>query len=196
VASRGRVGSYIFDGEEVQIAEKYFVEFFDVIASIPDVDEFNILAHSMGNRLLMRSIERIAMRHSTNRIKTRVGQIVLAAADVSAELFRQHAHWYHALAGKRVTSYSCSQDLPLQSSRLIHGHHRVGLEPPVFLCSGADSVSAADLDLHALGHSYYADAEPLLYDIADLLHNDTHPDHRVRLEPATGESGNYWIFRK
>ncbi len=88
------------------------------------------------------------------------------------------------------------QDVALRSSKQLHGHHRVGLEPPVFTFEGLDSVSAAEIDLHALGHGYYADTEVVLYDIAQLLHGDTPPSERIRLEPGPTGRELYWIFKK
>jgi esterase/lipase superfamily enzyme len=189
--SRSNLARYMADGEEVQLAEGHFVRFLRTLGSIPEIEEIHVLAHSMGNRLLLRAVQQLALT-GTAELDNRVGQIILAAADVSQELFAVHAEKYLRLARRRVTSYSCTRDLPLAVSRMLHDHHRVGLEPPVFTYPKLDSVSAADLDLHALGHSYYADVEAVLYDLFELIHHDTAPARRLRIEPA----GEYWKFRR
>jgi esterase/lipase superfamily enzyme len=147
----------------------------------------------MGNRLLFSTVDRLIEAHQAGTLRARIGQVILAAADVAAPLFSPRAPSYRRLATRRITSYSCKQDLALRISRQLHGHSRVGLEPPVFVCPGIDSVSAAELDLHALGHSYYAETQTVVYDIADLIHNDTPPETRMRLEPSS--SRLYWILR-
>jgi esterase/lipase superfamily enzyme len=184
------------DEESVQIAEQHFIEFLNALASVDQLEEIHVLAHSMGNRLLLRTVERLATATSLGKLRVPIGQIILAAADVPTGLFRQHAQSYFRLATGRVTSYSCEKDVALRSSKQLHGHHRVGLEPPVFTYEGLDSVSAAEIDLHALGHGYYADTEVVLYDIAQLLHGDTPPSERIRLEPGPTERELYWIFKK
>jgi len=191
--SRGKLFGYMHDEEAIQVAESHFVDFLKTIGRIPEVEEINILAHSMGNRLLFSTVDRLIEASQTGTLRARIGQVILAAADVAVPLFLPRAPSYQRLATRRVTSYSCEQDIALRISRELHGHHRVGLQPPVFVCTGIDSVSAAELDLHALGHSYYAETETVVYDIADVLHNDTPPGARMRLEPSMDNL--YWILR-
>jgi esterase/lipase superfamily enzyme len=190
--SAGKLRRYLSDGDEVQVAKRYFVEFLRELSSIHAIDEIHILAHSMGNRLLLGAIEHLTLKGFAEG--ARVGQIVLAAADVSHRLFAEHAADYSRLAGRRVTSYSCTKDFPLRISRMLHDHHRVGLEPPIFTAPQLDSISAADLDLHGLGHGYYADVEALLYDLHELIQHDKPPKDRLRIEPDI--AGKHWVFRK
>jgi hypothetical protein len=77
---------------------------------------------------------------------------------------------------------------------MLHDHHRVGLEPPIFTAPQLDSISAADLDLHGLGHGYYADVEALLYDLHELIQHDKPPKDLLRIEPDI--AGKHWVFRK
>jgi esterase/lipase superfamily enzyme len=191
--SRGRIFPYMHDEEAVQVAEPHFIDFIDALAQAPGLEEINILAHSMGNRLLMRTIQELA-RAKTGLRRVTIGQVILAAADVPAEVFLARAEFYRDAAGKRVTSYSCDRDLPLRMSRLLHRRNRVGLEPPIFICPGVDTISAAKLNLHGLGHGYYAETEALLYDMNELIHDNTHPNRRTRIEPGKPEFGQYWVF--
>jgi esterase/lipase superfamily enzyme len=112
-----------------------------------------------------------------------IGHIVLAAADVTAALFKQRAALYAALAGHRVTNYTYQADKALLASRKLHDQARVGLEPPVFVHDGIDTVSVSELDLDFLGHGYIASAGPLLYDLTQLIRDNTPPNGRSRLEP-------------
>jgi esterase/lipase superfamily enzyme len=194
--SRGRFLRYLEDEESVQLAEPLFFEFLNTLASIEPLQEIHILAHSMGNRLLLRTVERLAVASSSGALRAPIGQIILAAADVATPLFHQHAPFYLGLGTRRVTSYSCDKDVALRASQGLHGHQRVGLEPPVFVYDGVDSISATEIDLHALGHGYYADTEVVLYDIAQLLHSNTPPSKRIRLEPVVQAHGQYWVFKK
>jgi esterase/lipase superfamily enzyme len=193
--SRGRVLPYTFDEESVQIAEHSFLRFLRTLADVEGIEEINLLAHSMGNRLLLRSIPEIARTLNTNK-PIPIGQIILAAADVPVEQFRGYVQHYRAVARKRLTSYSCDKDVPLRASRKLHGQQRLGLEPPLSVFPGVDAVSAAELDIHGLGHGYYAETEALLYDLSQLLQGNVAPGWRTRLEPGPPESGEHWIFKK
>jgi len=127
-------------------------------------------------------------------LKVPIGQIILAAADVTAEKLRQTAAAYTSLAARRVTNYSYQADKALMLSRKLHDQPRAGFEPPVFIHTGVDSVSVSRLDLDLLGHGYIAAAAPLLYDLSQLVHENKPPRNRTRLEPAPPEPSTYWLL--
>jgi esterase/lipase superfamily enzyme len=195
--SRGRVVRYFQDEETVQLSERKFLEFIRHLSAVPEIDEISILAHSMGNRLLLGTVARLLHERTVGSIKAPIGQIILTAADIPSVGFHQEATSYLELAKKRVTTYSCTQDIPLRVSRFIHGgRDRIGLQPPVFVYPQVDSISAGDLDLYGLGHNYYAENAPVIYDLAQLLHHDTAPDSRLRLERGPAEHGLHWIIKR
>lgn len=194
--SRGKLRWYFQDEEAVQLAERKFIEFMHRLAAVPEVEEINILAHSMGNRLLLGTIDRLLQAKDAGLLGAPIGQIILAAADVPAPGFRQEASAYLELAQKRVTSYSCTRDWALRASKFIHGgRDRIGLEPPIFVHPNVDSVSAGELDLHGFGHSYYAENAPVIYDLGEILHHNTPPHRRMRLERGPADAGLYWIIK-
>jgi hypothetical protein len=49
----------------------------------------------------------------------------------------------------------------------IRVHGLVGLEPPIFVHDGIDTISASQLNVDLRGRGYFASAEPLLYGIAE-----------------------------
>jgi esterase/lipase superfamily enzyme len=190
--SQGRILPYTWDEESVQVAEEHFVKFLMLLASVTGLTEINILAHSMGNRLLLRTARELLRVCEDARSFLKIGQIILAAADVATAVFEKHTQAYRTLALKQLTTYSCRKDLALRLSHRVHGQRRVGLEPPVFVSEGFESISAAQLDIHGLGHGYYAEAEPLLYDMGELLHDNKPPAQRLRLRRSN--AGEYWEF--
>jgi esterase/lipase superfamily enzyme len=190
--SRGNLVPYAADEESVQLAETHFIEFLELLASVHELEEINILAHSMGNRLLLRTVEPLLRLKGT--VKLPIGHIILAAADVAAEKLTQTAAAYRGLATRSVTNYSYKADVALMTSRELHDRPRAGLEPPIFLHQGFDSISASELDLDLLGHGYIATAEPLLYDLSQLINDNKPPNKRTRLNPAPAEPGAYWLL--
>jgi esterase/lipase superfamily enzyme len=192
--SKGTTALYTHDGSSIELAERHFLEFLSTLARVQGLEEINIMAHSMGNRLLCRTIEKIVKSQSDGTMPVAIGHIVLAAADMTAAFFEQYAHLYAQLARKRVTNYTHRGDRALTLSVAVNGTERVGLEPPVFVHPALDTVSVSALDLDLLGHGYVASAAPLLYDVADLLHNDRAPHERVRCQRH--ESGAYWTLTR
>ena len=128
--SRGTLMGYMHDEEAIQVAESHFVNFLKTIGRIPEVEEINILAHSMGNRLLFRTVNRLIEASQAGMLPApEIGQVILAAPDVAVPLSLPLAPSYQRLATRRVTSYSCERNVALRASRELHGHHRVGLSP-------------------------------------------------------------------
>jgi esterase/lipase superfamily enzyme len=71
-------------------------------------DAVHIIAHSMGNRGVLRAVNRIA-KVAELRSGTPFGQFILAAADVDADTFRQLSVAYSDVA-RRTTLYVSKHD--------------------------------------------------------------------------------------
>lgn len=190
--SQGKLLAYPVDAASIEASEKYMTEFLLKLAEKTHIEKIHIIAHSMGNRGLLRAVQRIIsqVQTITNIV---FGQIILAAPDVDIDLFKELAKGYGQLA-ERTTLYISSKDKALATSGLIHQHDRAGFFPPVTVVEGIDTVKVSKIDLTLLGHGYFADARLVLEDIRDLLINNTSPEQRRgRLEPS--EEGGYWVMR-
>ncbi|MCH2050479.1 MAG: alpha/beta hydrolase [Trichodesmium sp. ALOHA_ZT_67] len=191
--SQGKLSAYPVDEASIEASEKYMTEFLLNLAEKTDIEKIHIIAHSMGNRGLLRAVQRIISQVQTIT-NIAFGQIILAAPDVDIDLFKELAKGYRQLA-ERTTLYISSKDKALATSALIHQHGRAGFFPPVTVVEGIDTVKVSKIDLTLLGHGYFADARLVLEDIRDLLINNTSPgQRRGRLEPS--EEGGYWIMRQ
>ena len=190
--SQGKLLAYPVDAASIEASEKYMTEFLLNLAKKTHIEKIHIIAHSMGNRGLLRAVQRIISQVQTIT-NIAFGQIVLAAPDVDIDLFKELAKGYRQLA-ERTTLYISSKDKALATSGFIHQHDRAGFFPPVTVVEGIDTVKVSKIDLTLLGHGYFADARLVLEDIRDLLINNTSPEQRRgRLEPS--EEGGYWVMR-
>jgi esterase/lipase superfamily enzyme len=72
----------------------------------------------MGNRGVLRAVNRIAAK-AQRRTGKPFGQIILAAADVDADLFRQPSAAYAEVAS-RTTLYVSKRDRAVEASRWLH----------------------------------------------------------------------------
>jgi esterase/lipase superfamily enzyme len=192
-ASRGDVEGYAADEDTIQLSVSHFAEFLEtLIVNFPD-RRINIMAHSMGNRALLRVLENASKYPAL--AKARFGQIFLAAPDIDSRYFRRVANVYESISD-RTTLYVCSKDWALTVSGKLHANIRAGYTPPITVVSGIDTVEVSNLNLDVLGHGYYAEAAGVLYDMAILLLNNLDPIGRPRIAQAVDDDGTaYWTLR-
>ncbi len=193
--SQGKLGGYVADEATIAASEQHIAEFLTRFAEHPDVQRMHVLAHSMGNRGILRSLKDI-LSTVQRQFKKPFGQVFLAAADVDVGVFENLAADYKRVA-ERTTLYVSSRDKALASSGFLHNYARAGLYPPVTVLPHIDTVACTEVDLTYLGHGYYADAREVLQDIHTLIHRDSPPAKRFGLREATTENREkYWLIGK
>ncbi|MBB3937343.1 alpha/beta hydrolase [Aureimonas phyllosphaerae] len=188
--SRGRVHAYSADEASIEASEKQITEFLEAFASRSGARRVHFIAHSMGNRGLIRAMDRIATNAARLSGKS-FGQIILAAPDVDRRTFAMLSRAYPSLAA-RTTLYVSSKDLAVRSSRFVHAAARVGFEPPLTIEPGIDTVSVSKVDLSYLGHGYVAGCRPVLMDIHQLIVSELEPGRRAGLRRLKATDGEYW----
>ena len=111
--------------------------------------------------------------------------------DVGRDEFLKVAEVYSQFA-KHTTLYTSNGDLPLYLSAVIHDGPRAGYFKPYTIAPGVDTIAVPDFDIDMLGHSYFAQAEALLYDIRSLLLHNEPPRNRLRISPANEDGMEFW----
>lgn len=193
--SRGNVAAYPADEATIEASEGAITDFLVDFTANCGAEKAHIIAHSMGNRGLLRALQRIAANAET-RGKVKFGQIFLAAPDVDRDLFLNLAQLYHDHA-ERTTLYASDADLPVHLSAKLHDAPRAGYYTPYTVALGlVDTVAVPDFDLDLLGHAYFAQAEALLYHIRDLMLNGKATVTRNRLVPATHDGVSFWKLKR
>lgn len=188
--SKGTLLGYVADGNAIEGSEAAIADFLVDFTRRSGAEAVHVIAHSMGNRGLLRAANRIVAA-AVRRGGGRFGQIILAAPDVDADNFRDLAAAYRKLA-KRTTLYVSSKDLAVQLARWISDYARVGFHPPVTVVDGIDTVSVTNLDLTLLGHGYVAEAREVLHDMAALITDNKAPPRFGQKEKRTPEGRRYW----
>ncbi len=192
-ASRGRVASYLADEAAIELDEDPIADFLCDFALRSGASRVHLIAHSMGNRAVLRAVHRIA-DEARRRVDVRFGQIMLAAADVDARQFLQRCAAYPRLA-QRTTLYVSSRDAAVEASRWLHDYPRAGLMPPVTIAPGIDTVNAVNADLTLLGHGYVAEARDVICDMHALIRHGAAPERRFGLRAVATERGErYWLI--
>jgi esterase/lipase superfamily enzyme len=192
--SRGSVAAYPADAATIEASERAITDFLVDFTTNCGAEKVHVIAHSMGNRGLLRALQRIAANAET-RGKVKFGQIFLAAPDVDRDLFLDLARLYPEHS-ERTTLYASRHDLPVHLSTKLHDAPRAGYFTPYTVTPGVDTVAVPDFDMDLLGHSYFAQAEALLHDIYDLMRHGEAPARRQRIMPAVHEGVSFWKLKQ
>lgn len=189
--SKGTLFSYPHDESIIGDSEEAITDFLVKFATKSGADQVHIIAHSMGNRGLVRAMQRIHAG-AAQRTNVKFGQIILAAPDISVGLFEDLARIYPKFA-QRTTLYASPADLAVRMSQKLHKNYRVGFPPPVTIVPGIDTILVPRFKLLGLGHAYFAQAKPLLHDIHSLMRNNDPPDVRIFTESRQTDAGEmFW----
>ena len=195
--SGGKVASYTYDRGSTEQAEPHLTEFLNLVIKESGAKSISLIAHSMGNELLLRVLEQ--MRPSTPE-GVKISQVILAAPDVDRDKFGIIAREITSFA-KGVTLYAASNDRALSySARFWGGVPRAGDVPASgpLIIPGIDTidVTAVSTDSLGLNHSGYAENKTLLNDIALLIQTgERPPDKRIPiLKRVDTASGPFWRY--
>ncbi len=175
--SRASVRHYFSDRNEIRFSHTLIKEFLAGILNNVDVDRFHIVAHSMGADALCQAILELDPEGVV------FDQIILAAPDIDADVFKQQILPRLQQCGNRTTLYCSKNDWALHASKHFNDSLRAGdssLGPLV--ATGLDTVDASDMDTELLGHSYYGNCLRLLDDLRLLIEQNKPPAER-KLEP-------------
>jgi esterase/lipase superfamily enzyme len=131
----------------------------------------HLIAHSMGTRVLTSALKELAASPDAEPI--RYNQIVLAAPDIDADVFKRQIAPRIIGAAERISIYSSSKDLALVASKKVHRYTRLG-EGGEFLTTfpewpQIEVLDASNVDESLLGHSYYGDSPTILRDVRGVL---------------------------
>jgi esterase/lipase superfamily enzyme len=191
--SRGSVVAYPADEASIEASERPITDFLVDFATKCGAEKVHVIAHSMGNRGLLRALQRIAA-NAEMQGKVKFGQVFLAAPDVDRDLFLDLARLYPEHS-ERTTLYASRRDLPVHLSSRLHDAPRAGYFTPYTVAHGLDTIEVPDFDIDLLGHSYFAQAAALLHDMFDLMRLDSAPHKRQRISPAVHEGVSFWRLR-
>jgi esterase/lipase superfamily enzyme len=169
-------------------------ELNDLAAFLADVAQktgatrVNLVAHSMGNRFLVRALSRLADRPPAAR--PRFNEIVLASPDVGIDEFTRLWPKIRPM-GQRYTLYASRRDRALQLSGQIHQMLRLGDASRTTPIDRLETVDTTAASGGLLGHTDFAGTA--LDDFRAVIWASLSPDKRCVLE--TQRSGpRFWVF--
>jgi esterase/lipase superfamily enzyme len=188
--SQGTLAGYLADGTAIDASEGDIEDFLIGFIEKSGASTVHIIAHSMGNRGLLRAVNAIVNKVRL-RAPARFGQVILAAADVDANVFRSQCSAYREFC-RRTTLYVSARDLAVGFSGRINRYARVGRMPPIFVAEHIDTIHVSRLETDFIGHGYVAAARPVINDIFLLLRHGLSPSERQLHKKVTAEGFVYW----
>ena len=188
--SKDNLLAYRDDRREADRSWRHLQYFVERVARESGALRIHLIAHSMGNQLLVNALDGLGRQPE---IKPLFDNVVMAAPDVDAKTFTEHNWAGIRDAAKRFTLYASSDDWALKVSRELNDFVRLGeAGRTLVVIPGLDTVDASGIDTNELGHSYYH-CKKLMDDLQLLMAKGWAPLERKLRDRRKGELG-YWAF--
>ncbi len=192
--STGELSGYPNDEDNILWAQENVKQFLKDFVELTDAKNIYLVAHSMGSRALTGAVA--SLISEAPKFKKRFKEIILAAPDISARIFKDHIAPKMLEASNNVTLYVSADDKALLASRNFHSNPRAGeAGENIIIFKGIDTIDATGVDASLLAHSYLAEAKSIIWDILAVLRGDP-PHGRKTLKPVETKRGTYWAFTK
>jgi esterase/lipase superfamily enzyme len=182
--SEGSAFSYAYDEDSSAWSEPHLAELVMAMAAVAPDLQFDFVAHSMGNRILLQMLREFALAHAA----LRVGAVVFAAPDVSQDVFREWMRQASAMGALR-TLYASEYDRAILISESWHKAPRAG--------SGGGAILVArdmeSIDAQLGGHSYVFDEPKALWDFRQVVNGAVAaPKRGLAAREKAGAA--YWVI--
>lgn len=195
-ASAADTKRYTVDESTIDWSRDHFEAFLRLALSEVGAAKVHIIAHSMGNRAVINTLEG-ATSWQLPAGAAKLGQIIFAAPDIDRDRFVQLAAKFKGCAS-RVTLYASSRDVALLASKFVHGYPRAGeAGDAITIVDGVDTIDASLVDTSLIGlhHSYFGEKRSILNDMFSLIAQQLAPDQRFDLQAAGDALRRYWSYR-
>jgi esterase/lipase superfamily enzyme len=187
--SRGSVLGYLTDAEVVgqkQLSAD-LTNFLRDVAQKTGARRVHLVAHSMGNRLVVRALQQLAAEPNPPHFS----EVVFAAPDVGQKDFI--AAWPKMRRlGDRFTLYASKRDKALLLSQQVNGEVRAGDANALVVQPGLQSIDTSLASGGLLGHNDFAGSA--LEDFRAVLWLSLAPEKRCVLQASGARSARYWTF--
>ena len=187
-ASKGDLLAYREDEQAVERSAPRLEAFLRDLHAESAGMHVDVLAHSIGNRLLLNALVRMAQQSSGPMFRN----LILSAPDVSTARFVDQIAGATKLA-HRTTLYVSSEDRALFASQRLHKDFRAGRD--LILVAGVDTVDVSPVDTSRTKHSYYIENRWVLDDLNQILRDDAPPARRFGLIEMHAGDATFWQFR-
>ncbi|WP_375308868.1 alpha/beta hydrolase [Bradyrhizobium sp. A11] len=195
--SAGDWKKYDYDRESAEYSIGDLLQILRLLNGEIGQKRLYIVAHSLGNHVLVGALQQAAL----SKVTLNISELVLAAPDVDKHVFIKKANDIRTIA-KNMTMYVSSADKALLVSDKKSWGIRVGYvgDTGPNLVEGIETidVTAVGDDMFSLDHSTFSNSRAVLDDLGRIISSSEHlrPEVRtptLKLMPNK-EQLKYWLY--
>ncbi|WP_198043800.1 alpha/beta hydrolase [Janthinobacterium sp. 1_2014MBL_MicDiv] len=191
--SKGTLAGYEYDQNSVEWTQAHLQAFLADFAEHSSATDIYIIAHSMGNRPMTLALASLLERRPD--LLPLFKQVVLAAPDINADVFRDQIAPRFASLRLPATLYASANDKAIRASYNFADWDRIGdIRGPVVGIPGMELVDASAVIMNFMGHDYFASNRVLLTDIATMIKTGQRARNRGGLKGIPSGAPQYWAF--
>jgi esterase/lipase superfamily enzyme len=192
--SQGTTRAYTVDEANIEWTVTHLEGFLRDLVERSDAERLYLIGHSMGSRALTRAVATLVAEQP--HVRARLSEVILAAPDIDADVFRDQIAPALTAGGHPVTLYASATDVALMASKAVHGSPRAGdAGHGLILLDAIETIDASAVDTSLAKHSYFAKSKSVLADIFSLVRNGSRPAERFGLRRIDTAAGHYWEFK-
>ena len=172
--SKGTRAEYAADVASAEWTGPSLAQFLTRLADSSGAQRIAVVAHSMGNRALASVLRSFAARS-----QPAFNELVLAAPDIDADVFREQIVPILGKSARHSTLYVSKEDEALGLSSWLHEQLRAGAGGvQMFGLTELDVVDASNVPAEGMAHSYYAENKEVIDDIFMVVRRSLPPEQR------------------
>jgi esterase/lipase superfamily enzyme len=198
--SMGKAPLYVADREASTYSRDYLERVLLQIAALHEVREISILAHSMGNWLAVETLRQAKM-NGHGHFNGKLGEVILAAADLDENVFRTQLDVIGRLRRPMTVLVSSNDEILGLSELLAGGVERVGEESATDMrvVAAAERYNLRVVDITAVHdgdgnvHSKFARSGAIMAAIGRGLESEKNIKAQAGTATALTEVGNSLI---
>ena len=195
------------DKSRVSEAARQLAAFLDAMKEHLDPRSMNIIAHSLGCKVVCEAFDILIKEPAWNDKETEVANIVLAAPDVARADFDKTFVTDMAKVANMVTVYVARNDGVLALSSMLNGRDRAGefnedefklkdlIVPDASQAPHIQVVDATFVNNYLTVHSGFYQSRATFTDLQSLLRHGLPAQERHLLQHEQAGRANYWILR-
>jgi esterase/lipase superfamily enzyme len=195
--SAGSLVKYDEDRESAEFAVPHLAQTFRLLTDEIGKKNVYIVAHSMGNQVLVDAL----LESALSKANLTITELVMAAPDVDKDVFGTKVDQVRAVA-KNITLYASAADKALLASGEKSFGTRLGYVgkngPNVFDGIDVIDVTAVGDDMLGLDHGTFSSSRAVLDDLGRLIRSLTHlpPDVRTPTLKFMPDKAHveYWLY--
>lgn len=190
--------AYQADENMIELNRLDLAEFIKQAVTTKNLKKVHVIAHSLGARLLSEALEELEKQDP--ELLGMVGEIVLAAPDVSSQSFEKNFLRHFMQDPARTTIYASDSDWALNISNAWHGNSkssiRLGeIRDGMRVFEGIDTIDISGLDGSFDGHSVAQQNPAVLADLFWIYSKNIRPNERCCLEEKHLGEMRYWKMK-